>query len=164
MHPPPNLILIDGIAGSGKSTLGQSLYRAIRLNGRAAEFYHEFHRPHPILNVEAETDSEWVQQSLSRWRRFVDRISGQDGVAILDGALFQCGIGTLFERGADPQAAIVYGQRVVDVIRRLEPVFVYLHQEDVETALREVREQRPESWAKRVEETFAELPYGFDEE
>lgn len=154
------LVLVEGIAGSGKSTIGQKLYRLLHLNGYSAHFYHEFCRPHPVLDLEADSVSSWIDQSVSKWRRFAGHLSGQDSVAVMDGALFQCGIGELLERGADDQTALDYGRTVTDLLMAVRPITVYLYQRDVETALKTVYAERPETWRKRIETIFTDTPYG----
>jgi len=154
------LILIDGIAGSGKSTIGQRLYRQLHLNGRATEFYHEFHRPHPILDIEADSVIDWTEQSVAKWRAFVQRLSGQNNIVVADGAVFQCGVGELLERDADDGVIMGYLQTVVESLKPLRPVLLYLYQNDIKTSIEHVREQRPAAWRDRVVTMFSNTPYG----
>jgi hypothetical protein len=156
----PKLILIDGIAGSGKSTTGQRLYRALRLAGHKVEFYHEFCRPHPVLGVEADPILDWLDQSLSAWRQFGRDLNERSGVAILDGALFQCGVGELLVRGANDQEINEFDQRVEQIVEFLGAALIHLYQEDIELALRRVYDQRTAAWRQRVEESFAGTAYG----
>jgi len=154
------LILVDGIAGSGKSVTGQRLYRAFHLNGYRAEFYHEFHRPHPVLDSPTESVSHWIDQSTTKWRRFVAQMCERDSVILMDGVIFQCGVGDLLERGANDQAILDYACIVEDIVRPLKPILIHLYQTDIETSLQWVRDQRPETWSKRVVTHFSDTVYG----
>jgi len=154
------LILIDGIAGSGKSTISQRLYRTIHLNGHPVEFYHEFYRPHPVLQVEAETVSGWAGRSLEKWRQFVHHRSAQDAIAIMDGAVFQCGVGELLEQDADDQTITDYVHAVAEIIKPLGAAMINLYQRDLDAALTEVYTQRPRAWRNRVETQFSNSAYG----
>jgi hypothetical protein len=154
------LILLEGISGSGKSTIGQHLYRIMHLNVYPVEFYHEFYRPHPILGVESEAIVDWIHLSLARWRKFVHDWLKRDDIAIVDGAFFQCGIGELLERDTDDQTMTNYGREVVSLIKPLQPVLIHLYQEDIAAALKRVTVERPRRWKNRVAELFTNSVYG----
>jgi len=154
------LIFVDGIAGSGKSTIGQRLYRVLHLNGYPAEFYHEFYRPHPVLQVEAVEVGEWVEQTLSKWETFCQQLDRSSAVAIVDGVLFQCGIGALLECDAGEDAIHDYISRVENLVKPLRPVFIHLYQQDVSAALRQVYDLRPVAWKRRVETMLDDTAYG----
>jgi hypothetical protein len=154
------LILIDGIPGSGKSTTCQRLYRIMHLNGYPVEFYHEFYRPHPVLNAQATSISSWIEQTLSAWNTFIKNISVNNSIAILDGAVFLCGVGELLERDADESTIYEYCQSVEEIIAPAKPVIIYLYQRDIEKALEKVCEDRPLRWKKRVETLFSNTTYG----
>jgi hypothetical protein len=154
------LILIDGIAGSGKSTTGQRLYRVLHLNGYSTEFYHEFCRPHPVLGVEADSVSDWIEQSATAWRQFIRQLSGQDTVAIFDGALFQCGVGELIERDADDETVADYVRAIAELVTSVRSAVIHLYQKDLETALRRICDRRPAAWRRRVFTLFSDTAYG----
>jgi thymidylate kinase len=154
------LILLDGISGSGKSTTGQRLYRILHLAGQPVEFFHEFHRPHPLLEATAETIDGWIEESLRRWSAFCDRLAGEDRVAIVDGAIFQCGVGELLERDAGDQIILEFIERLQKLIAPLQPVLVHLYQQDIDGAIKRVGETRPKSWRNRVETMFNDTAYG----
>jgi hypothetical protein len=113
-----------------------------------------------VLDVEAGTISGWINGSLSKWRRFVKRLSGQDTLAIMDGAFLQCGLGDLLERGADDRTMLDYGRMVAEVLRPLNPVLAYLFQPDMDAALATLRRERSKAWVKRVEAHFEDTAYG----
>lgn len=154
------LILLDGIAGSGKSTTGQRLFRALNLAEVQAEFHHEFARPHPVLDINESTIGGWVEQSHHKWTAFADRMRGGGIVTILDGALFQCGIGELLERDARDGEILDFVDRLQPIVEPLEPLLIHLYQDDVETALREVYNQRTKAWRHRVGTVFQSTTYG----
>jgi hypothetical protein len=154
------LVLLEGIAGSGKSTIGQKLYRLLFLNGYTTDFYHEFCRPHPVLDVENESISAWINHSLVKWRRFVEQLSGRNSTAIMDGAVLQCGLGELLERGADDRTVLDYGKAVADILKPVKPILIYLFHQDIEPALIAVCTQRAIAWKRRIESHFADTAYG----
>ncbi len=154
------LIIIDGIAGSGKSTTGQRLYRALHLNGYSAEFYHEFCRPHPVLGVEADSISDWIERSMTAWRGFIHRLSERNIIAVVDGALFQCGVGELLELDADDRTVLDYVQGIAELVIPVGAIMIHLYQRDIEAALRRVFDQRPEAWRRRVLAAFSDTAYG----
>jgi hypothetical protein len=110
--------------------------------------------------VESESISGWIDHSLLKWRRFVGQLSPQNSIAIKDGAVLQCGLGELLERGADDRTVLDYGRLVADILKPVRPILIYMFQRDIETALRTARTERPEMWGKRVEAHFANTVYG----
>lgn len=132
----------------------------MQLNQKSADFYHEFFMPHPVLGIEAESAAEWVIHSKLKWKNFSNNFSKSDKIAILDGAIFQCGIGELLEYDAGFETITDFIDTVIDEIKKLNPILIYLYQDDIESSLREISAQRPKSWLKRVESIFEKTPYG----
>jgi len=97
---------------------------------------------------------------VAKWRGFIQRLSGQDGVAIVDGAIFQCGAGELLERDADDGIINDYLLNLIELLKPLRPVLIHLYQKDLDTALKHVCEQRPAPWRERVFTMFSDAPYG----
>ena len=145
-----------GCRKPGKSTTGQRLYRALRLNGYSAEFYHEFCRPHPILGIEADSISDWIERSVTAWRGFIHRLSERNSIAVVDGAFFQCGVGELLELDADDRTVLDYVQGIAELVKPVGAVMIHLFQRDIEAALGKIFDQRPEAWRRRVSAAFSD--------
>ena len=144
------LILIEGMAGSGKSTTGQKVLDELSKRGFKAEFYHEFSREHPIIDY-SETDKRlWITQTIERWKKLTDKIFNGDKIIILDAAYFQCTIGELLERDADQEEINKYAFRISDVIEPVNPVLIYFYQHDIESTLESIYASRNEKWQNKV--------------
>ena len=92
------LVIVEGIMGSGKSTTIRFIATSLEEANRQARPIPEATMPHPTcafaelahpyqpwLDV---TPAELAEQSLSKWRSFVDSARAFDTVPILDGQLF----------------------------------------------------------------------------
>jgi len=154
------LILVEGLPGSGKSTTCQKLYRVLRNSGLAADYYHEFYQPHPIVGADDRNVDDWVTRTLSKWKAFVQLRLEQCSIAILDAAAFQCTVGDLLEMGAERETMKAYALEVLELIRPLRPSLIYIYQQDVQAALKRVCEQRPTRWRKRVQTLLNDTVYG----
>jgi hypothetical protein len=83
---------------------------------------------------------------VAKWRTYVDRALAADHVSIVDGQLFHGNLTSLLllEAGTDMIAA--HCREVVAVIKPLNPLLIYFHQDDVDSAIRVVSTQRGEEW------------------
>ncbi|MCP4706762.1 MAG: hypothetical protein GY865_19365 [candidate division Zixibacteria bacterium] len=144
------LILIEGMAGSGKSTTGQKLLDVHSINNIRPEFYHEFSNNHPIINYSEPDINHWINQTIQRWSNFVDNILKENKIVILDAALFQCTIGELLEKGAKEIEIYKYAYQILDIIKPLNPTLIYFYQDDIVSSLHKVYESRSQKWQNKI--------------
>src|SRR5258705_211197 len=85
-RPPasaPTLVLVDGFAGTGKSTTAQRVWLDLVAGGRDAVWYHEHQADHPIFQYGdvAEllqwTPRRFEEHILARWERFARQDDGR---------------------------------------------------------------------------------------
>ena len=150
-----NLVLFEGLPGSGKSTIGQRL--ALHLDGLGvpARWWHEEHPGHPLYpfgdqatlerfltDLESAAQDAVIAAVLDRWRGFAAGLVRAGEVAVLDSCLF--GYATLCLYRADAPAAVItaYLDRVVQAIAPARPCVVYFVQPDVAAALRRICDER----------------------
>jgi thymidylate kinase len=153
------LILIEGIAGSGKSTVGQELAAILRANKISTEFFHEFNRTHPIRELNLENSSELIEKTASRWQTFVDEYQFPH-VTIFDGVLSQCFIAELMLMCADEQIIIEGVRKVVKILEPLEPHIIFLDQNDVKESILKAYRERSERWQKKIDAFITNTEYG----
>ena len=163
------LVIVEGIVGSGKSTTISFIGTSLEKANRRARQIPEATMPHPTrvfgelahlyqpwLDV---TRAELAEQSLSKWRSFVDSARAFDTVQILDGQLFHGDLTNLFLMEAGWATIAEYSQAVDEIIHPLNPLLIYLYQEDVERALRVIAAQRGDAWVKYQVDWKLQAPY-----
>lgn len=153
------LLLIEGIAGSGKSTVGQELAALIRTNNVRADFHHEFERGHPIRTLDLPDSNELITETISHWRAFIDEHQSP-GIAIFEGILSQCFVAELILMGADEQTIIDGVHKVLKIIEPLKPHIIILYQDDVKASILKAYSERSERWQKKIDSFVENTEYG----
>jgi hypothetical protein len=163
------LVIVEGIMGSGKSTTIRFIAQSLEEANKQALPIPEATMPHPTCAF-AElahpyqpwldaTSSELAEQSLSKWRSFVDSATGSDTVRILDGQFFHGDLTNLFLMEAGRSAIADYSRAVEKIIHALTPLLIYFYQNDVERALRDVAVRRGDAWVKYQGDWKLQAPY-----
>ena len=161
----PGLILVDGFAGSGKSTAAQRLWLHLVRSGREAVWFHEHEAAHPIFEygeveelLRLDLDA-FEEQIAGAWQAAAD-IAGPPAVRIVEGAFFQIPIAVMVAMNA-PAA------RVRAMILRLDASLagagaslVYLSQPDTAAALARVESRRGREWIDAIVGVLSQSPYG----
>ncbi|KPK71442.1 hypothetical protein AMJ87_07255 [candidate division WOR_3 bacterium SM23_60] len=153
------LILVEGVAGSGKSTVGEQLAALIRANNVRVDFHYEFERGHPIRKLDLPNSIELITKTISHWQAFVDEHQSL-GIAIFDGILSQCFVAELILMGADEQTIIDGVHKVLKIIEPLEPHIIFLYQDDVKESILKAYSERSERWQKKIDSFIENTEYG----
>ena len=154
------LILIDGISGSGKTSIGQFLKRQYMLSGFSSRFLHEFHAPHPIHEWEITDAEKWVTLTLNHWRKFTEEMVSSDDIVIMDATVFQGTCGVLLELDADRDVIFNFALPVPGIIEPLNPALIYLYQADYRKALIKIYNEREERIKVKKENYVRTIKYG----
>ena len=165
----PRLVIVEGIVGSGKSTTIGFVATSLEKANKRVRSIPEATMPHPTcafgelthpfqpwLDV---TPAGLAEQSLSKWRSFVDSARAFDVVPILDGQLFHGDLTNLFLMEVEWDRIAEYSRAVEKIIRPLNPLLIYLYQKDVERALRAIAVQRGDAWVKYQVDWKLQAPY-----
>ena len=164
-----NLILIDGIPGSGKSTTAQLLCLNLRKQGYQARWIYEQEMPHPIYDPEELAQAMEIgfpkahaihDRALSNWKNLVLSLKETREIVIMDGLLFQTTLGSLLLGGEDRKKSIDYILSIQNVIHDLNPVFIYLYQKDIAKALRWICNRRGQAFEALLIHKIANTFYG----
>ena len=153
------LILVEGIAGSGKSTVGQYLATILCKENISAHFIHEFDRGHPIREAYLGDISGFIEKIVTRWRIFVNEHDAT-GITIFDGVLSQLFIAELVLMNAEEETIVDSIHMIVDVIRVLKPHVIHLYQEDIRASILKAYNNRNEVWQKKIDGFIERTTYG----
>ena len=155
-----NLILIDGIAGTGKTTISRKLFEIIQgLHGNAV-IYHEFTEPHPIHKWEVDDYLTWERKTIENWESLANELARNDSVGILESSLLQGTIGLLHERDIDEDTICEHARRVPSFLRDASPVLIYLVLDDIPSHIERTYAQRSERWRTKIDGFVQETAFG----
>ena len=153
----PRLIFVEGIMGSGKSTIARWLARLFRRAGLPTRPVPEAH-PHPTnvfrtlphwkqpwLDLSAE---ELMTRSYTQWQAFVTRALSDSQISVFDGQLFHGDFTCLFLMNCLPSVLQQYVYTVLQLTRRLHPMLIYCYQTDGAQALDRIGAQRGQEWVE----------------
>lgn len=152
--------MIEGIAGSGKSAVGEKLAHILSENNISVKFYHEFDRMHPIRESNSKDSSTLISKTISNWRAFVDQQKKSSAVAIFDGVLSQCFIADLVLMCIDEQVIVESIRGLIRTTRVLDPHVIYLYQQDIRAAITKAYNRRSQNWRKKIDTFISNTEFG----
>ena len=153
------LIIVEGLTGSGKSIMAHFIARQLKYNGIAASWVHEGEEPHPLLIDVESSIADYMSEMLARWAAYVDRIEKSGEVKVVEACFFNNLIDTLLAHNVEPSEIVRYGETLQTIIEPLNPVLVYLVQEDIERALERSFEDRGEEFKEYVIQFTTDTPF-----
>jgi len=130
MIPERQLWLVEGIPGSGKSTTAGLLRDACASRGRAARWWLEEARDHPVTSTALKASAagpDFPARCLEAFRAFLTR---EDGVLILDGAAMQSTIRFMFANRCEVEEIADYFDQWSVLVEPTAARLVYLDIDD----------------------------------
>jgi thymidylate kinase len=144
------LIIVEGLTGSGKSILAHFIARQLQGNGVKAVWVHEGESPHPVsLDVESSIEG-YMEDMLDRWTAFGDQIEASQAVTVVEACFFNNLIESLLAHNVGRSRIIQYGDALQEIVEPLNPALVYLTQSNVSKALEKSFSDRGEGFENYV--------------
>jgi hypothetical protein len=129
------LIIVEGLTGSGKSTMAHFITRQLQYRGIPASWVHEGAVPHPILTDLDSSLSQYMAEIRTNWIKFVNQVGPAPEVRVIEASFYNNLFETLMaHQVANPQI-FQYADELEAIIAPLNPALVYLVQDDIEQAL-----------------------------
>ncbi len=153
-----NLILLEGIPGSGKSTTAHQLTRQLQRHGIAASWFGEKDIAHPTSAPFHNVD-QFVHDTQDRWNAFISSISGTAQTVILEGNIFQRFLRLLLQHNVDWQYIRMHIAALTALAMHTNPVFIFFYQPDVRGSLENIAAYRGVQWTKGSIQRFTNTPY-----
>ncbi|SDB49947.1 Predicted N-acetyltransferase YhbS [Ruminococcaceae bacterium FB2012] len=146
-----NLIIVEGLPGSGKSTTAAMIAGELQKQGQTVLCFDEGEE-HPADYKDYdfpdfETEREKI---LEKWRGFV-RSSDRDAVYVFNCVFLQnpmCETMMRFDMGYERSHA--YIAEIAEIIRPLRPVIVYIDRPDIRASVDRVLDERGKEWLDAV--------------
>ncbi len=147
------LIIVDGHSSVGKSSVSKAVFHQVN-QARDAYWLHEECEGHPIRSQEfsygALDTPEGMEQNrvgmLQKWERFRESISASGKVCVTEGCLLHAYDRYFVHSCWDDSAIQTYYNQVLESIRDLEPVVVFLYRPDLKNSLEKAFKARGDWW------------------
>ncbi|OAB38329.1 hypothetical protein [Paenibacillus glacialis] len=139
MNHPHKLIIVDGIPGSGKSTLSEMISKELTKQEIKNIFYHELTEKHPLfiydckfITFKDHSEAEYYfNRVVELFNRFVELHKNESEVIIIESILFQDTLSFAYNMGMDRLKIKALFNLLVDILSRLNPILIYIYQLDV---------------------------------
>jgi thymidylate kinase len=151
----PQLIVIDGISGSGKTTACRWLEQELRQRHVTTHVVYEEDVPHPLHwwqywdgsqhqapNFDRVSSATYIERSLERWRQFISDISNSDDVVIIEGVVYCLAVWFFLQGDTASQHITEYVQQVEAIMTPIAPLLIYLREDNLAEHTRKVWNNR----------------------
>ncbi len=163
------IIAIDGVPGSGKTSLAKRLASAGESRGHATELWLETSQNHPINPIPADehgaawadihqriTVKEFISATLDNWRALID--SRSDQTVILESVPFQSSLRVLIQMDAEASLIESFWDRWL-ALAEDKTKLVVLRVSDVEAHFRGICDFRGTDWSNYIHSAIASTPF-----
>jgi thymidylate kinase len=168
-----NLILIEGLPGSGKSTTAQFVSNCISDSGIENKWWYEEEEGHPIYlfndkksmrntvdELSRGSYKEIIKHALEQWKAFAQMVQNTQKVIVVDSTFFGYLTWTLFPMDVPIKEIRSYLIDVEEIIKPCNPALIYLYQDNIGTSLKKICERRGGNTADRFIRNATESTYG----
>jgi thymidylate kinase len=149
------LILIEGMIGSGKTTMAGLLADWLSRRGEDVRAFDEGAADHPIRTrrvdelLAAPAPGDPGVYSAGQWRRLAERCRQSDQTVILESVFLQNYVMPAFIDGAPAATVTEICAEIQRQMAPAEPFLVYLRPADIAAAIARVHQTRGEPWSSR---------------
>lgn len=154
------IVFIEGLPGTGKSTLARGLCELLREAGLEATWHLEEaadHPVHPATFIRTRKEPGFAERCLENWHHFVKQVESKHGVHLLEGSAFQSTVRFMMEQENDCTEG--YFQRFIEIVNPLSPALIYLSSDNARQHSRNVASHRGASWSGKVSIYLQGTPY-----
>lgn len=132
------LVLVEGIPGSGKSTISRFIANQFERNDYTCNLFLETTYNHPIIYSESFDDYNiFIESYLERWKKFLLNQYDSD-VIVMESALFQSPIVHLLHKDVDRSVIKSLIVNVSELFREVDCKLIYFYQDDAATAIQKM--------------------------
>lgn len=145
---PSRVLFVDGLPGTGKTSLSQWLEQRIRSDDLSVRFISEYDKAHPLHWFQYYDGGTYIppeftfipledhmQNSIEKWTRFSNSVNEIDELLIIDGYPFLNSVGVFLWGDADEHFIGDYINQMHEILARIKPLVIYLHTDNLISAL-----------------------------
>lgn len=157
-----NLIIVEGLPGSGKSTTAAMIAEELQKKGKQVVCVDEGAQEHPADYADydfSDFDTE-RRKILDKWRSFVER-ADKDTIYVFNCIFLQNPMcETMMRFGMNEEASKGYIAEIAEVIKPLHPIVIYIDTSHVKAAIDSVLDERGTDWLNAVMDYHVSQGYG----
>lgn len=159
------VVLIEGLPGSGKSSLAEWLCARVEAQGIAATWVPEGHAGHPVIDrptMRTARSPGYAERCIERWDAFSKSVQAHASphLFILEGCLFQSTVRFMVEYQRSAEEIETYLPAVESCLGPLGACLVYLAQTDPNAYLQgEIFRRKGEPVVSKIAEYSAKTPF-----
>lgn len=157
-----NLIIVEGLPGSGKSTTAAMIAEELQKKGKQVVCVDEGVQEHPADYTDYDfPDFETERKKiLDKWRSFVAG-ADKDTIYVFNCIFLQNPMcETMMRFGMNEKSSKGYIAEIVEIIRPLNPIIIYIDKSDVKAAIDSVLGERGTDWLNAVIDYHVSQGYG----
>lgn len=157
-----NLIIVEGLPASGKSTTAAMIAEELRKNGEKIICVDEGEQEHPAdyANYDFPNFGTERRAILDKWHSFVEK-ADRDIIYIFNCIYLQNPMcETMMRFGMDEGDSKAYIQEITEIIKPLHPIIIYIDEPDIKSAIDSVLEERGIDWLNAVINYHVSQGYG----
>lgn len=157
-----NLIIVEGLPGSGKSTTAAMIAEELKKKGKKIVCVDEGAEEHPADYADYDfPDFETERMRiLEKWRSFTQK-ADPDTIYVFNCIFLQNPMcETMMRFGMDGAASLGYISEILEITRPLHPVIIYIDLPDVRGTIERVIHQRGNDWLNAVIDYHVSQGYG----
>lgn len=166
------LIVLDGLPGSGKTTTGRWLTVQLQQHGLNPRWLPEADIAHPLWWYQhwngtayeppdfQNTPTEvFIEASIRKWKDFVGQAQTSVQLHVAESVFFQNAVAMFLMGGARSTTLVEYAQEVQAITQSLNPILIYVRQNDVVDALEKICTLRGPAFEQELIRNMEQFPY-----
>lgn len=157
-----NLIIVEGLPGSGKSTTAAMIARELEKKGIKTVCVDEGVPDHPADYADYDFPDFATEHTkiLEKWRSFAES-ADRETVYVFNCIFLQNPMcETMMRFGMDEKASERYIAEIAEIIKPLSPIMIYIDQPNVRAAIDAVLDERGNEWLNAVIDYHVSQGYG----
>lgn len=152
------LILIEGLPGSGKTTMSTKLFDRISVENKCLIQESSDYSP---IDRGAITDIDvWPARTLQEWEKLAADIVAQQKLCVMEYVWFQHTIAEMLMIDCPRNQIVEFCRKIENIIKDIPPVLVLYTADNAETFLKETYKLRGGEWAAKLDGFIDTTPYG----
>lgn len=157
-----NLIIVEGLPGSGKSTTAEMIAKELEKKGKNVICIDEGVQEHPAdyANYDFPDFKTEREKILQKWRSFV-KIADNDSIYVFNCIYLQNPMcETMMRFDMKEEDSKKYIMEITEIIKPLNPIIVYINQPNVKVSIDSVLNERGNDWLNAVIDYHVSQGYG----
>lgn len=157
-----NLIIVEGLPGSGKSTTAAMIAEELVKKGKHVICIDEGVQEHPADYADYDFPDFKTERKkiLDKWRAFIE-VYDKDSIYVFNCVYLQNPMcETMMRFDMNEEESKGYIMEITEIIKPLNPIIIYINQPDAKAAIDRVLDERGENWLNAVINYHVSQGYG----